>query len=523
MADEATKRKVPEATRSTRSRRKADFPSKQEIASRQRSLDWGGLIAYLPNPDPVLLNLGRSMRIYDDIIWDAHLTAVKTSRKSGIKSMLWEIDRGKSKSRQAKAITEVFKKKLSVPRIMNDILEYFLYGLAPLEVMWEKPNDSGLILPYEVMGKPSEWFIYDGNNVLKFRSSTAGFTGEDIPPRKFLNPRHNPTYKNPYGEALLSTVYWPIIFKFGGLKFWVKFTEKFGSPFAIGKAPRAAGEAEFTELANLLEELVQDAVAAIPDDSSVEFMEAGGKKASADIYKDLLNFCNSEISKAILGHGSVADSTPGKLGNEENQMSVREHIILEDKRVVEDCMNELIKWIMEINFGPGLDQPVFSLFQEQDIEKDRAERDKTLSDTGQVIFTQQYIESAYDFKKGDVIVKEPEPEKSPEEKAEAAAKAQEEKEEKEKDAKAKAFAEASPFKDQDAIDAYINSLSPAELQRQAEFLQPVFDIFDKSQDYSEAMAELTKIYTELNTDEIEKILRQSLFVAEVIGQLTENK
>ena len=245
MADEATERKVPEATRSPRRRREKDWPSRQEIASRQNSLDWGGLIAFLPNPDPVLLKIGRDMTVYQDILFDSHLTAVISSRKAGVKSMLWEIDRGKSKSRQAKVIEMVFKKKLDIPRIMNDSLDYFLYGLAPLEVMWDRPNDQGLILPFEVMGKPPEWFMYDGNNVIKFRSKNRSIDGEPIPPRKMLVPRHNPSYKNPYGQSLLSVAYWPVIFKLGGWKFWVKFTEKYGSPYAIGKAPRAAGENEF--------------------------------------------------------------------------------------------------------------------------------------------------------------------------------------------------------------------------------------------------------------------------------------
>lgn len=510
MADEATKRKVPEASRSPRRRRERDWPSRQEIASRQNSLDWGGLIAYLPNPDPVLLKIGRDMTVYQDIIFDPHLTAVIASRKSGVKSMLWEIDRGKSKSRQAKVIQEVFKKKLDVMRIINDILDYFSFGLAPLEVMWDRPNESGLILPFEVMGKPPEWFMYDGNNVLKFRSKDRSIDGEPLPPRKILNPRHNPTYKNPYGQSLLSVVYWPIIFKLGGWKFWVKFSEKYGSPYAIGKAPRAAGEAEFKKLADLCADLIQDAVAAIPDDSKIEFLEAAGKKSSSEIYLDLLNFSNSEISKAILGHGAAADSTPGKLGNENNQIGVRQHIIQEDKRIVEDCMNELIKWIMEINFGTNLEIPKFNLYEEQDIEKDRAERDKMLTDTGQIQLTQQYVDSAYGFQKGDVIVKPAASEEIAEELIPEAAK--------------QAFAEqASKFKDQDAIDVMVNSLSDEDLRKQSEFMKPVIKIFKNSSGYDEAVQKLEKQFTELDTKEVEKILTQAVFVSEVWGRLNQGE
>jgi len=498
-----------EATRSRRSRSKGDFPTEAEIASRQNSMDWGGYLEYLPNPDQVLLNIGRDMSVYADIRHDPHLTAVISSRKSGVKSMLWEIDRGKSMSRHAKAVSAVFG-KLDVYRIINDILDYFLTGLAPVEVMWDRPNEAGLILPFEVMGKPPEWFMYDGNNVLKFRSISAGLAGEDISNRKIINPRHNPTYKNPYGESLLSTVYWPIIFKFGGLKFWMKFTEKFGQPFAIGKAPRSAGITEFNNLATLLEDLLQDSVAAIPDDSSVEFLEASGKKASSDIYLDLLNFCNAEISKAILGHGSAADSTPGKLGGEDAQLSVRQDIIEEDKRIVESCMNELIKWIMEVNFGVAESIPVFSLHKEQDIEKDRAERDKMLTDTGQIQLTQQYVDSAYGFEKDDIIVK---------------AAATQEIAETVIPEKAKAnFAEQiSTFKDQAVIDEMLRSISPEELRKQADFVKPIFDLFDKSQNYSEAMEGLIDVFGEVDPEALSKVLERAVFISDIWGRLQENK
>jgi phage gp29-like protein len=496
---------VQEATRSPRRRRQRDWPSRREVASRQNSLEWGGLIGYLPNPDPVLINIGRDMTVYQDIRHDPHLTAVISSRKAGVKSMLWEIDRGKSKSRQAKAVTLAFK-KLDIYRIVNDILDYFLTGLAPTEVMWDKPNEAGLIMPFEVMGKPPEWFMFDGQNVLKFRSQSHPSDGEEIPPRKILLPRHNPTYKNPYGESLLSTVYWPIIFKFGGMKFWVKFAEKYGMPFAVGKAPRSAGQTEFENLADMLLDLVQDSVAAIPDDSKVEFLQAGSKTNSADMYRDLLSFCNMEISKAILGHGAAADSTPGKLGNENSQLNVREDIVNEDKRIVEGCMNELIKWIMEINFGLNLEMPQFTLFQEQDIEKDRAERDKTLADTGQIQFTQQYIDSGYGFKKGDVIVKPAATEEIVTEVVGEKAKA--------------AFAEATKIpKDQAAVDDLIQSYGPADLRKQADFVKPIFKIFQKSNNYSEAMEELINNFEDVHPTELSKMLTQAVFVTELWGRL----
>ena len=45
-------------------------------------------------------------------------------------------------------------------------------------------------------------------------------------------------------------------------------------PHLIGKHPRGGTRVETESLANMLEEMVQDAIAVIPDDSCVEIQEA---------------------------------------------------------------------------------------------------------------------------------------------------------------------------------------------------------------------------------------------------------
>ncbi len=81
------------------------------------------------------------------------------------------------------------------------------------------------------------------------------------------------------------------------MKFWVVFTEKYGIPHLVGKHPRGASKEETETLADLLENMVQDAIAVIPDDSSVEIQEAE-KSSSAEIFEKLIDKMNAEISKA---------------------------------------------------------------------------------------------------------------------------------------------------------------------------------------------------------------------------------
>ncbi|WP_447797031.1 phage portal protein family protein [Pseudomonas moraviensis] len=125
--------------------------------------------------------------------------------------------------------------------------------------------------------------------------------------QRFIVARQDATYANPYGFPDLSMCFWPATFMRGGLKFWVQFTEKYGSPWVIGKHPRGANDEETDLLLDSLEAMVQDAVAAIPDDASVQIIEAAGKAGSADVYRQLLEYCRSEINVAMLGQNQTTE------------------------------------------------------------------------------------------------------------------------------------------------------------------------------------------------------------------------
>ena len=255
----------------------------EEIATRQRSLNFYSLCNILPDPDIVLRKQGKDIKIYRGLLCDPHVTACVQSRKAGVLSLEWEIARGLNKDKNIELLSNLLK-KLDIYKLINDILDSVLWGFQPIEVIWEKSGN--LILPTELKAKPTEWFCYDADNNLRFKTKQNYF-GELLPPKKFLCPQYNASYDNPYGDRILSKVFWQVVFKKGGLKFWTIFTEKYGMPHIIGKHPRGASQEETNALADMLERMVQDAIAVIPDDSSVELKEAN-KSSSAEIYEKLI-------------------------------------------------------------------------------------------------------------------------------------------------------------------------------------------------------------------------------------------
>lgn len=370
-----------------------------EIATRDRSIDFYTLGMYLPNPDPVLKKMGKDIAVYNELLADGHLGGCVESRKAGVKRLDWEIDRGKAQSRQAKIITDLFK-NLDLDRIISEILDAPLFGYKVLEVLWERSGNY--ILPKDIVGKPQRWFVFFADdNSLRLRTKENFTNGEAVPDRKFLVARHNATYDNPYGIGALSRCFWPITFKKGGLKFWVIFTEKFGIPYLLGKLPRGLDQKEYDSLADKLQNMVQDAIAVVPDDSSVDILTPqtrGGVVSS--IFSDLLGFCKDEVSIAILGQNLTTEVKGGSYAAAESHMQVRGDIVDGDKKLVQQTFNQLIKWIYELNFAAG-DMPLFGMYEEEEVDKTLAERDELLSRAG-VRLTPEYYQRSYGFEAGDI-------------------------------------------------------------------------------------------------------------------------
>ena len=353
-----------------------------ELVTRETAQDYYSLASYLPDPDPILVALNEDQTIYETLQSDAHLSAAIVSRKAGVKKFKWELIQGDSTDEQMKFMEEQYA-LFNMYTLVDDILNDFLRGYQPLEIMWSNKfvNVNGKIMATDIIAKPPEWFVFDSENRLRFKSKAGSLEGELLPERKILLSRYQATYKNPYGTAELSKCYWPVTFKRGMVEFWVRFGEKFGMPFATAFLPRGSGDAEYSKVVDQLTNLIQDACAAFPENTKISLLEPQGKSASIDVYERFIRWCNSEISKAILGHTGALDSTPGKLGSENAALEVRSDIIDSDKRRVEQTMNDFNRMVCEINFAEKT-YPKLSLVKEFEVDKTLAERDKISYEMG---------------------------------------------------------------------------------------------------------------------------------------------
>lgn len=379
-----------------------------EIASRAAAqyggFDISGLMMTLPNPDAVLKKLGRDVEVYRDILSDPAIKGAVRRRRSSVVGLEYGFEQGDASDKTMQLCHSALA-NINMRGLIRELHDAALYGYSPAEVYWSKGSGKlgGLWLPEKVVGKPPEWFSFNHDNELCFRK-LGNITGDPVPDMKFIMARNDATYANPYGVADLAAVYWSAVFRKGGLKFWLRFADKYGQAFIVGKHPRGTPDSEVNLILDSLETLAQDGVAAIPNDGSVEILEAAGKGATADMFERLLKYCRSEINIALLGQDQSTDSSSTNASAQAG-LEVTDDIRDADGEMISDAINTLLRYAVQLNIGDNEIMPTWSMWSDEDVTEKLALRDEKLQKAGARL-TKNYFMRAYSLADDEVEVDE---------------------------------------------------------------------------------------------------------------------
>jgi SPP1 gp7 family putative phage head morphogenesis protein len=474
-----------------------------EIATRQAALWSSSLWNQLPNPDAILRKTGKNIGDYRELLYDPHTGACVQSRKAGALKLEWML-RSEENDATIETVRACFE-RLNLYNIIESILDAPLYGFQPLEILWEVRE--GFLLPSAVVAKPPEWFMFDVDGNLRLKTKDSTIEGVELPPYRFLVVQHRPTYLNPYGEAVLARCYWAQFFKRNVQRFWNTFTEKFGTPFISLKHEFGNNQAKVDEIVRAVSEMAQDAVIALPAGASAEIMSVSGV-TNTDIYKEFLSFCNAEISKAILGQTlstEMSSTGGGSYAATKVHFDVQREIIEADKRLVEQSLNTLIAWIYTLNVGASARPAKFILFEQDDVDKTLAERDKILFDTG-VRFQKSYYSTIYGLKESDFELAPNDPPPPP------------------TGAFPINFASAAPLNAdavQDGLEESIMKTDTAEWERQAQgLIRPIAELIRNASSFDDVKRGLVKTFSAMDTKRLQERLAAQLALMDVLGAQT---
>lgn len=357
-------------------------PEKSEIITADK-LNWQLIMNMLPDPDIILQKTGKTAEVFDEMENDSHVWACLSSRKAGVLTKEWDVVPAGDNPRDQEIASFVKSAldDLDMDSLIRQLLDAPFHGYTVHELIWKEARGRWVIDAFK--DRPQRFFGFDVDSNLMFKG-IYNLDGVLMPGAKFLVARHEGSEKKPYGVRLASKCYWPWLFKKHGYKFWAIFVEKYGMPLAIGKYSPGASEQDKTDLVQALIDLVQDAAVAIPSNSEVDFKSAGEGKER--IHQMFMEFCESSISKAILGQTLTTQigETGGAYAAAKVHSGVRDDINESDAKLVMSVLNnQAVWWLVEFNYGPQERYPSFVIhYEEEQVQNDRAERDNTLVNLG---------------------------------------------------------------------------------------------------------------------------------------------
>lgn len=477
-------------------------PLTSQVATRMAAGDLSSYFGLLPNPDPVLKAMGKDIAVYRSLLVDPLIKGIRRRRIAAVMAMErgFELEESNTPARVRRAVEKAVT-QLDVQSIVRQMMDGAFFGYRVLENLWQYRD--GLQVPVPV-AKPSEWFGFDGESGdLRFKP-LGTLQGVPVDPRKFIVVGKMRSWENPYGEPDLAACFWPVVFKRGGLKFWVTFTEKYGMPWAVGKLPRNAAQPEVDQLADRLAAMVRDAVAVVPDDSSVELVQTGGT-ANAEMFERLLMFCRSEINVALLGNNQSVEKESNRASAAAAGM-VEEDLQDDDGQMVADGINQWVRVVCAVNF-PGAEPPVYKLWRQESVDKVRAERDAMLTRAG-AKFSGAYFTRTYNLEPGDLVAAAPAAAPGQDPAGDPAAEP------------ALSFADGEPMPpDQAALDAAIELL-PGEALSAAmrTMLAPALAAIARADTPEEVLAALDDAWPDMDATELQALMEQAFFVADLVGR-----
>jgi phage gp29-like protein len=321
---------------------------------------WTRLLELLPNPDEVVEREGPE--VFDRMLQDPHIFACLTQRKALLLAKEWEIvpaDSSEKAQKVAEFVRHTITTYLDFYRDLEELLSAIEHGYAVSEVVWRL--EKGQWIPESLLGHDFRRFGFTPDGTLVLLDAEKGRV-KLTQPYKFIVHRNEATPENPYGRSVLTRCYWPWRFKLAGFEFWITLLEKFGVPSLAALFETETTEEKARELAEFISEqllrITSGGAGALAGVKDLKTLEA---KGHGEDFKLLLDLCNTEISKAILGETlTVEVGERGAYAHGKVHFEVLESLIKKDAEALANTLNRtLIKWIAELNFGADAPVPRF--------------------------------------------------------------------------------------------------------------------------------------------------------------------
>jgi len=261
--------------------------------------------------------------------------------------------------------------------IATAAMNALFFGYSVQEAVYELKSEGYIGLQW-IGEKPMQWFEPKNDGRLIYRQDGNNAEHEVDQTFKFFLTRRKATYEQPYGKALLATLYWLFFFKQNGFKFWAKFLERFGTPILLGKCK----DTDTEDMSRALLNAHAQSVLSIDIEDDVQILSAPGTNGAAGAaFESFNNQLIRQIQKVVLGQ-TLTSGTDGKGSYSLGQVheNVRMDKLKSDIRLVTPTLQAVVDALCALNqWG---EYKVMLGEKPKPLNKDQAERDVHLKNAG---------------------------------------------------------------------------------------------------------------------------------------------
>lgn len=332
------------------------------VANSNRDLWSGGLVAGL-KPERLAAVLDRVRRgevpaEYLELAGeleerDAHYRSVLSTRKHAVEGLEMYVQAAgddKDELAIAEAVTEDIAEHADMMDLRKNALDALGKGFSVNEIVWD--TTGARWKPETFLFRDPRWFAYDKiTGVLSLRDA-YGIELTPLDPYKFIV--HEPNLLSgkqiTSGLSFTALFYWLV--KTYDVTSWAAFADRFGYPVRLGKYGRKATQDDIATLKRAVASIGTDVGAVIPDSMMIDIIESKTTAGNSEVYKEIADWTDKQLSKLVLGQTASSEGTPGKLGDSQDQQEVRQDILKADVKQLEQTLNrDLVIPYVRFNFG----------------------------------------------------------------------------------------------------------------------------------------------------------------------------
>ena len=410
----------------------------------------------------------------------------------------------------AEFVTEQIKKIPDFEISLQGLLEAIGNGFKIAEMMWDVSEGQAVTKKLKIL--PNQKFTFFSSILPQLITDKSPTEGEELTPFKFIYHRHRAKSGSPTRAGVIRVSSWMYLFKNYSIKDWVAFAEIYGMPLRLGKYESTASSDDKDALIAAIRSLGTDAAGIISKNTEIEFVEAMKQSGQNNVYENLANFCNREMSKAILGQTLTTDTTgsTGTYSASRVHEMVRQDLKESDAKSLAGTINsQLIKPLVGFNFGWDAPVPEFQIkvFKPENL-KIQAEIYKTLVEMGFQGVTEDHIHTKFGIpkpKKDEKVVLPPDSQVAIPNKE-------------------KTFRFSQGFTaEQENVERLIeNSIAQARGIYKG-YIDDIKKALINSNTYEEIQEKLYQMYNQLDSSELEELTARAFFVADLYGRVTVNE